>query len=235
MSANFEVSEYSPTPPPVVADTLADSVLILLAMTIVQRLIGFVRAIAFCRWLSPDQLGLWDMAFSFLLVAAPVAVCSIPGTFGRYVEHYRQRGQLAAFIRRTALACGGLAAVACTLMVFFRDWLSSLVFGAGDQSAMIPLAAGCLLTVVAYNFLMELLTSLRSIRLLSIAQLINSVVFALLGVALLASWGCTAASVLVSYGGSCLVAAVAAAYWLHRGWRVSPGARPWPTDHSGPS
>ena len=32
---------------------------------------------------------------------------------------------------------------------------------------MIPLAAGCLATVIAYNFLVELLTSLRNIRLLS--------------------------------------------------------------------
>ena len=67
-------------PLPVAADTLADSVLILLAMTAVQRLVGFVRAVMFCRWLSPDQLGLWDMAFSFLLVAAPVVdVAPFPG------------------------------------------------------------------------------------------------------------------------------------------------------------
>jgi O-antigen/teichoic acid export membrane protein len=226
MSPSFESSEYGAAPTPVAADTLADSVLILLAMTVVQRLVGFVRAIIFCRWLSPDQLGLWDMAFSFLFVAAPVALCAIPGTFGRYLEHYRQRGQLRPFLRRTALACGGLAAVACALTVLFRRRLSSLVFGAEDQSALILLAAGCLATVVAYNFLIELLTSLRSIRLVSVVQLINSVAFALLGVGLLVGWQCTAASVLLSYGGSCLAAAAAAGYWLHRGWRAWPAERP---------
>ena len=235
MSSPFESSEHPTAPLPVAADTLAGSVLILLAMTVVQRLVGFVRAIMFCRWLTPDQLGIWDMAFSFLLVAAPVAICAIPGTFGRYLEHYRQRGQLKAFLRRTALACGGLAAVACTLMVVFRRCLASLVFGAEDQCAMIPLAAGCLAAIITYNFLVELLTSLRNIRLLSIVQLINSVVFALLGAALLAGWQCTAAGVLVSYGGSCLVAAVAAGYWLHRGWQSWPAERPLRTARSGPN
>ena len=55
-----------------------------------QRVIGFVRAILFCRWLDPDQLGLWDMAWGFLMLAAPLAVLSLPGTFGA-VEHFRQR------------------------------------------------------------------------------------------------------------------------------------------------
>ena len=94
-------------------DTLADSVLILLALSVVQRLIGFVRAVLFCRWLDAEQLGLWDMAFSFLMLAAPLAVLAIPGAFGRYLEHYRQRGQLHTFLRRTApgvrrLGAGGL-------------------------------------------------------------------------------------------------------------------------------
>jgi O-antigen/teichoic acid export membrane protein len=228
MSPSFEDSEYGTGPTPVVADTLADSVVILLVMTVVQRLVGFVRAIIFCRWLSPHQLGLWDMAFSFLLVAAPISICAIPGTFGRYLEHYRQRGQLRPFLRRTTLACGILAAAACTLMALFRRRLSSLVFGAEDQSAIILLAAGCLATVIAYNLLIEMLTALRNIRLLSAVQLINSVAFALLGVGLLVGWQCTAASVLLSYGGSCLVAAAAAGYWLRRGWQTWPAERPLP-------
>ena len=82
-------------------------------LTVVQRLVGFVRAVLFCRWLDAEQLGLWDMAFSFLLLAAPLSVLAIPGSFGRYLEHYRRRGQLRRFLRWTMLACGGLAAAAC--------------------------------------------------------------------------------------------------------------------------
>ena len=72
---------------------------------------------------------------------------------------------------------------------------------------MVALAAGCLATVIAYNFLIELFTALRNIRLVSVMQLVNSVAFAVLGVGLLLGWQCTAKSVLLAYGGSCLIAA----------------------------
>ena len=47
---------------------------------------------------------------------------------------------------------------------------------------MVALAAGCLVAVIAYNFLIELFTALRNIRLVSVMQLVNSVAFAVLGV-----------------------------------------------------
>jgi polysaccharide transporter, PST family len=206
MSLAFDNPEY-PAAPPLPTDTLVDSVLILLALTVVQRLVGFMRAVLFCRWLDADQLGLWDMTFSFLLLAAPLAVLAIPGSFGRYLEHYRQRGQLRTFLRWTMLVCTGLTAAAFAGIMLTRSWFSLLVFGSEDQSGLIALAAGCLITVIAYNFLVELFTALRNIRLVSVMQLVNSVAFALLAVGLLLSWQCTAKSVLLAYGGSCLIAA----------------------------
>ena len=84
--------------------------LILLALTIVQRLVGFGRSVLLCRWLDPEQLGQWDLAFGFLLLAAPTAVLGLPGSFRRYVEHYRQRGQLRSFLRQTTLFTAALDA-----------------------------------------------------------------------------------------------------------------------------
>jgi O-antigen/teichoic acid export membrane protein len=215
--------DYPPAAPtPLPTDTLADSVLILLGLSVVQRLIGFVRAVLFCRWLDPEQLGLWDMAFSFLLLAAPLAVLAIPGSFGRYLEHYRRRGQLRRFLRWTMLACGGLAVAACAGILWARQWFSALIFGSPDQAEMVALAAACLLAVVAYNFLIEMFTALRTIRLVSVMQLVNSVAFAVLGVALLLTWRCGAASVLAAYGGSCLIAAVWAGCRLLRVWHAAP-------------
>lgn len=207
MSLAFDNPEYPAAPAPLPTDTLVDSVMILLGLTVVQRLVGFVRAVLFCRWLDPEQLGLWDMAFSFLLLAAPLSVLAIPGAFGRYSEYYRQRGQLRAFLRWTVLICGGLALAAIVAILFLRRWVAELVFGTEDESTMVVLAAGCLATVIAYNFLVELFTALRNIRLVSIMQLVNSVTFAALGVGLLLGWQCSAASVVLAYGGSCLIAA----------------------------
>ncbi len=224
MSLTYDNSEYPAAPAPLATDTLVDSVLILLALTVVQRLVGFVRAILFCRWLDAEQLGIWDMAFSFLLLAAPLSVLAIPGAFGRYLEYYRHRGQLHMFLRRTILACSGLAVVAFLLILLARQWLAELIFGAEDQVRMVLLAAVCLATVISYNVLIELFTALRNIRLVSVMQLINSVAFAVLGVGLLLGWHCTAESALLAYGGSCLVAAVYAGWQLPRVWRATPPA-----------
>ena len=224
MSSDFDNSEYSASAAPVKTDTLVDSVLILLALNVVQRLVGFVRAVLFCRWLSAEQLGLWDMAFSFLVLAAPLSVLAIPGAFGRYVEHYRQRGQLRAFLRRTILACGGLAIVAVVVVMLTRRWLSVVVFGSEAQSEMIAWAAGSLVVVIAYNLLVELFTALRNVRFASMMQFVNSVAFAVLGIGLLLGWQRSAESVLISYGGSCLIAAVPAGFVLRRVWRSTPPA-----------
>ncbi len=230
MSLSFDNPEYPNTPPPLPTDTLVDSVLILLALAVVQRLVGFVRAVLFCRWLDPGQLGIWDMAFSFLLLAAPLSVLAIPGTFGRYVEHYRQRGQLRAFLRWTVLACGGLVLTAFAGILLMRRWCSLLVFGSEDQSGLVAVAAGSLVAVIAYNFLIELFTALRNIRLVSVVQLVNSAAFAMLGVGLLLGWQTTAESVLLSYGLSCLIAAAWAGCALRRAWQSAPStAQPVPS------
>jgi polysaccharide transporter, PST family len=223
MSLAFDNSESSASPaPPARTDSLIDSVLILLAMNVVQRLVGFVRAVLFCRWLDADQLGLWDMAFSFLLLAAPLSVLAIPGTFGRYLEYYRHRGQLRMFLRRTVLACAGLAIFAFVVVLLLRQWLAIAIFGTEDEARMIGLLAMSLVVVIAYNFLVELFTALRNVRLASAMQMINSVAFAVLGIGLLLAWRPSAESVLISYGGSCLIAAVPAVFALRKIWHSAP-------------
>jgi polysaccharide transporter, PST family len=221
MSTLFDNPEY-PTVPAPPTDTLADSVVILLALNVVQRLVGFARAVLFCRWLDPGQLGLWDMAFSFLVLASPLSVLAIPGAFGRYFDYYRLRGQTRTFLRRTIMASAVLAMVAFAATLALRSWLAEVVFGSAEQGRLIAVAAGSLLAVTAFNLLVELFTAMRNIRLASWLQLVNSVAFAVLGLGLLAAWQHTAESVLAAYGGSCLIAAVWAGWALSRVWRSAP-------------
>ena len=222
MSVPIESPEYPVAPPPLVTDTLVDSVVILLTLTVVQRLVGFVRAVLFCRWLDAEQLGLWDMAFSFLVLAAPISILAIPGAFGRYLEYYRQRGHLRVFLRWAMVACSLLTVVAFVCILLARRWFAELIFGGESHAGLVAVAAVCLLTVIAYNFLIELFTASRNIRLVSVMQLVNSVTFAVFGVGLLLVWQCSAESVLWAYGGSCLVAAVWAGGRLPCVWRARP-------------
>ena len=206
------------------ADKLADSVLILLTLTVVQRLVGFGRSVLFCLWLGAEDLGEWDIGFSFLMLAAPVAVLSLPGAFGRYVAYYRQRGQLRLFLRRTIGATAILATATAAAIVANRVWFSGLVFGRGDRVELVLLLTGALLSTIAYNVVVELLISLRLQRLASTLEFFNSLAFAGLGVGLLWCWQASAASVIGAYGGACLLSVLVSLVWARDVWRWLPEA-----------
>lgn len=203
-------------------DTLAQSLAILLVLSVVQRFIGFVRQVLVCRWLEPAQLGEWDIALKFLMLAAPVSVLGLPGSFGRYMEHYRRRGQLKTLLRRTALACVALSAISTLGITGFRGAVSQLIYGTADHTGMVVLLALSLLAVIAYNYLTEMLTALRMVRVASIVQLINTVLFAALSIALVFGWQCTAAAVVMSYALSALLMAVPVLFWFRGTWRQIP-------------
>jgi PST family polysaccharide transporter len=216
-------SESQPAAPQLRADTLADTMLILLGLTLVQRVVGFCRSVLLCRWLDPGELGQWDMAFGFLVLAAPAAVLGLPGTFRRYVEHYRQRGQLRSFLRQTMVFTASLALVAVAVIGAASTSFSELVFGRDDCVQLVRLAAAGLALVITYNVMTELFSSLRLFRLLSILQFAHSVVFALRAGGLVFWWS-SAESVVIAYAGACLLCSVAALIWLRRAWDCMPTA-----------
>jgi PST family polysaccharide transporter len=207
------------------SDTLADSVVIVLALTFVQRLVGFGRSILFCMWLEPEELGEWDIAFGFLLLAAPVAVLSLPGAFGRYVEYFRQRGQLRTFLKRITIATGVLGVTAAVLIALNRAWFSQLIFGRPDRTELVAVLAGSLLAVIAYNIVVELFIAMRLQRLASGVEFLNSMAFATLGIGLLLHWRHGAASVVAAFGGACLISAVVSLFWIWHSLRAVPRER----------
>lgn len=208
-------------------DTLADSVLILLTLTGMQRVVGFCRAVLFCRWLDPDQLGRWDMAFSFLLLAAPLSVLALSSSFGRYLEYYRQRSQLRTFLRRTALACTVLGGLAAAAMHLAPGLFSRLIFGTPEYRQLVGLLAVSLLAMIAMNYFIDLFNALRNARLIAGLQLLHSLAFAGLGVALVLAWQATASSVVIAHAAACLLACIWGGWWLwrHRGALGQDGPR----------
>jgi O-antigen/teichoic acid export membrane protein len=200
-------------------DSLAEAVLLLLAINIVQRGVGFLRGVLFCRWLDPRELGEWDLAFGFLQWMAPLVVLGLPGSFGRYAEHYRQRGQLRTFLRWTSGSTVLLSVLGVAAVVLAGPWVSEAVFGNPQRVSMVWLLAGCLGVVIAFNFFGELFTSLRLYRVVSAMQLLHSMSFALLGGVLLLGWQATASGVLTAYALASLIALVLPLACLRGTWR----------------
>jgi O-antigen/teichoic acid export membrane protein len=203
-------------------DSLVDSVLLLLALTVVQRVIGFLRAILFCRLLSAEQLGEWDISFSFLMLAAPLSVLAMSGSFGRYVEYYRQQGQFRTLLRRTAFWVGLLAVVAWAVLILARGTFSTLIYGTAVNAPVVILLAGSLVSVIGFHYMVDLFTGLRNARVLSGLQLLNGLAFAGFSLMLLASGSRTGGSMVIAYGAACLVSVLVALWPLRTAWQACP-------------
>lgn len=197
-------------------DTLLASVAVLLAVNVVQRSIGFGRGILFCRWLDPEALGQWDMAYGFLLLAAPVAVLGLPGCFGRYLERYRGQGQLRTFLVRTCVWTATLALSAVGLLVLFREPLAHLVFGDPTESALLVLVTAALAMVILHHFLEAVFAGLRIFRVVSFMQFVQSMLFAAISLTLLVVWRADAWSIVAGYGAACGISAVGVLIWSRR-------------------
>lgn len=206
-------------------NSLLEGVFILFALTIVQRLVGFLRGVLFCRWLDAEQLGQWDLAFSFLVLLAPLAVLGLPGSFGRYVETYRRQGQLRTFLRRTSWFALVPAAAFCLAAVVFAPQFADLLYGSREQTSLVRAMAVALGGFIAFNFLTCLFTALRATRVVSYMQFLNTVSFAGLSLFLM-SQRPTSASAVIGFGAACFLSAGVALVWIVRLWRELPTDEP---------
>jgi polysaccharide transporter, PST family len=212
----------NPSATELVADSFAFGVAFMLGMNILQKVVGLARNVLVCRLLTPEELGRWNLAFSFLLLAAPVAVLGLPGVFGRYVEYYRHRGTLRTFLRRILLTTLVAAGLAIGLISLAPETIAVLVFNDPAQASLIRTAVAVLAVVIAFNFLTELLTAMRQVRLVSIMQFSHSFTFAggAIGLLYLTAWGTEA--VISAYAAGCVIASAVALPWLWSTWRKLP-------------
>ena len=203
----------SPSPAALASDSLAVGIAFFALLSVLQRLVGFGRSLVFCHLLTDEQLGRWSLSFSFLMMAAPFAVLGLPGSFGRYFEHYRQRGQTRAFLRRILWPTTVLTIVFATIVFSLPSTVSRLLLGTSEHASLVRNLAAALVLVVALNVTTELAIAMRQVRLVSIVQFIHSALFAIVACGLLATTSLADQGVLVAYGISGLIA-VGLAIWL---------------------
>ncbi|HLA83928.1 MAG TPA: lipopolysaccharide biosynthesis protein [Thermoguttaceae bacterium] len=209
-------------------NSLAQSLVLLLSLTVIQRAVGFGRSLLLCRWLPPEELGHWDLTLAFLELAAPIAVLSIPACFARYVEHYRQQGQLRAFLLRTSVAIVVLLTGSVWLLHWGRSWFSHLLYGHGDNLSLIGLVVFALPAVILFNSINELFGGLRMYRVVAFLQFMQSMLFAALALSLAGGWQAGAGSVTAAFGLTCVACSVVPLYWLGRMWWRLPENTPGP-------
>ena len=212
-------SAASPSSPTMVSDTIAAGVAFALLMTVGQKIIGFVRGILFCRFMTDQELGQWSMVWSFLMLLAPFAVLGLPGCFGRFTEYYRSRGQLRTFIVRIAAVSTVMTLVIAGFIFAFPAVMSEIIFGTDKQIGVVYGLAVALVIVSLSNFLSSLMESLRQIKIVTAMRFVTGVVFAVVGSWLIWTWQDSASAAAVGYAVACVVGIVPAVWvlWKFRG------------------
>jgi polysaccharide transporter, PST family len=209
------------TDPVLAPDSLQAGILFVLAATLVQRLVGMVRSILFCDMMSEAEVGLFSLGFSSLILLAPFAVLGIPGSFGRYVEYYRQRNALGAYLKRTICVSLGLGAALSLLIILLAPWAAVVLFNDASQGRLAVLTGISLFFVVTFNLLNELATALRKTRRASWMQFVSSIVFAAAGISLIWLSGGLAEYALLGYAIACFAASLVAWPVLKAVWSIT--------------
>ena len=143
-----------------VADSLATRMLVMLVMTVVQRAVGFLRGIWFCRLLDDALLGQWSMAYDFAVMVTPIMLLGLPGSLPRYVEHYRARGHLRGLVRRLLIGTVVLGSIFFVLLLALPEWFGWLVFSEPTNASLAYSVGLCVVAVVAFSFVNQLVAAL---------------------------------------------------------------------------
>ena len=196
----------------------------MMGLTVAQRGVGFLRTALFCRLLPEQELGQWSLVFSFVMLCAPMTLLGITGSFGRYVEHYLQRGLVRRFFRRTGLVVGVLTCSVLFAMWCATDWVSWCLFGSVAQRDLLVPALLTLASTILYNYFLEVVIALRHIRIGSIMELISSWVFASLSILLLMFTNLGSYGVVLGFAVGNLAGAMFAFFYVRRLWGKLPVA-----------
>lgn len=165
-----------------VGDAFLTGLVMMLVLNVGQRALGLLRNIGFCHFLSESDLGLWALANSFFMIGAPIAVLGLPGSLGKFVEHYRLQNCLRPYLIRLTLASSLGVLLFCSLLLTFPDHASSILYGQPLGFSVIAWTAISLVFLILFNTTAELVMSLRLVRLGSLMHLINTLVFTSLGI-----------------------------------------------------
>ncbi|HAC90615.1 MAG TPA: hypothetical protein DCF63_08260 [Planctomycetaceae bacterium] len=203
----------------VAGDAFMTGLLAMLVINIGQRAVGLLRNLGFCNFLTDADLGMWALANSFFMIGAPIAVLGLPGSFGKFVEHYRLQGKLRSYLIQLMIVSGLGVILLSGLMLAYPTTAGLTLYGKDLGYQAIFWTVVTLISVIGFNTTFELVVSLRLIRLGSMMHFINTTVFTGLGIAGII-WYQHWIVLLPAYSLACLLAILPG---LWGAWRAAAG------------
>jgi polysaccharide transporter, PST family len=204
-----------------VADSLAVGMMVMLTMAVIQRALGLARSVWFCRVLDDSVVGQFAMANDFISMVTPIMLLGMPGSLPRYVEYYRQHGHLTSFVRRLLMVTVVLGIAFITGILLLPKQFGWLVYNdINNPSLVYSLAAG-VWGIIVFNFVYQLVSSLRQVRVASTMLFVQSVAFTIIGVSYMVHGG-GIVGLVYSFVIATLLGVLPGVWSLMQGWKGLP-------------
>lgn len=195
----------------------------MLLMTVVQRAIGFFRSIWLCRLLDDTVVGQWSMVVGFITMATPLMMLGFSGAMPRFVERYRLAGQLPKFLVRVLMGTLIGSSVLMTTFLLAPQSIGWLIFRERSSTSLVLNIGLALLATLVFNFIIELVGSLRQVRTVSLMQFLQGVGLTIIGLGTLYLGG-GLSELVQSYSISTAIAAIPGIWILLRDWSGLPSS-----------
>ncbi len=202
------------------ADSVATSVGLSAAASVISRLIGLARGVALAWLISQAQFGLFGVALLVVNVLLPLCSAGLYEGVTRYVPFHESAGALRKFVIRSSVLVFGVTLAVTVILGLLAQPVGSVLFSAarlatgpdmpaGENSAggaLMLVSLACVLTLALYHTLLGLLKGLRMFRAFSAAELLSAFLFAVLAVAGALRGFTTARALIAAYATACVVA-----------------------------
>jgi O-antigen/teichoic acid export membrane protein len=169
-------------------DRIAASVGLVLSLLIAQRVVSFVRGIAFARLLGTEQYGIYTLGFFLILITVSLTSLGIPSSFGRYTPRYQAMSALRWFFRKTYVLNVTVSIAVGAVIFLMPSFFSRLVYGdASHAGVMMVVGLAVPALVVLKNFI-STFSGLKLFRASSFLEFSQVAIYAVLGIALVSQY-----------------------------------------------
>ncbi len=126
---------------------------VMLVANLLQRVIGLLRNLGFCHFLSDAELGHWSLANSFFVIAAPIAVLGCRVRSASSWKSFAAREPLGTYLRSlTLVSTCGLVTLSI-IMATMPEQFAWLVFNDASEAREMFWLISTLAAVTAFTSL----------------------------------------------------------------------------------
>ena len=162
-------------------DDIKKALLVVFMANILIKALTFTRSVIFARFLTPEELGLFSIAFAGYYLIAPIVMLGAPSVLIRYSYRYFTSGKLGSFYRTVGrmplIITIGISLIFC----LEAPLISRLTYGSITYSHLIIIAGITLLPLNIFSFLIYMFQGMQTFRIKVFLEAIYNIMFFVIG------------------------------------------------------